>query len=220
MRSLLLQMITETFRKMSKNIALRTSFENHFFATLETFRDSQLKRLSPDDRQKIVLVHQRCSLNVRCFNSQLTTATENAFMKSNREAKKEAREKRDDTPMDTSPEAKVTEVLDRRLKQLGILGKKSRSKSQNHRSVTPTVGPDVVHLVALIIPHLVALIIPQSLGRALPETRPVALQERTTRKRKQLDSIPNFRDDLTQKTMYPPSQRVREEEAEESNNCF
>ena len=137
MKSLLLQRIAETSRKMSENIPHRTALENDFFATLETSRDSQLNRLSPNDSQKIALVHQRYALNVRSFNSQLTTATENAFMKSNREAKKEARKKKDDTPMDTSPEAKVIDVLDRRLKQLGILGKKSRSRSRDRRSGTP-----------------------------------------------------------------------------------
>ena len=65
-----------------------------------------------------------------------------AFLKMKRNAEKEAKKKRADTPMDTSPDARVMDFLDQHLKQLGLglIRRKSRSNSpasSKSRSATP-----------------------------------------------------------------------------------
>ena len=57
-----------------------------------------------------------------------------------RNAEKEAKKKRADTPMDTSPDARVMDILDQHLKQLGLIRRKSWSNSpasSKSRSATP-----------------------------------------------------------------------------------
>ena len=60
---------------------------------------------------------------------------ENSFIKSKRAAEKKANKKKaEDTDMDTAHEARVIDVLDQRLKQLGLIGRKSRSRSKKNHS--------------------------------------------------------------------------------------
>ena len=87
------------------------------------------------DEESVAIINSRYSLNVHSFYSQLAIARENAFLKVKREAEKEAKKKRDAaTPMDVAPDARVIDVLDHRQKQLGLIGKKSRSRSDSSNS--------------------------------------------------------------------------------------
>ena len=89
---------------------------------LESSQDSQLKLIAPEDEEKISIIKQRFSFNVSSFHSQLAISRENAFMKSKRAAEKEAVKKKSvDTVIDTSADALVVDVLDHRLKQLGLI---------------------------------------------------------------------------------------------------
>ncbi len=100
--------------------------------TLQCSRDAQLKLLSDEDNEEsVAIINDRHSLNVRSFYSQLAVAR---FLKSEREADKEARKKHANTPMDTAPEARVVDVVDQRFKELGLIGRKSRSDSPGSSS--------------------------------------------------------------------------------------
>ena len=67
-------------------------------------------------------------------------------MKSKRAAEKEAAKKKaDDMAMDTSPDARVVDVLDQRLKQLGLIGKRSRSRSKKSHSRSSSSGMHISH---------------------------------------------------------------------------
>ena len=69
------------------------------------------------------------------YQEKIGISRENAFMKSKRAAEKEAAKKKaDDTAMDTSADARVVDVPDQRLKQLGLIGKKSNSGSRSFSS--------------------------------------------------------------------------------------
>lgn len=72
--------------------------------------------------------------NVSSFYSQLAIARENAFLKMKREAEREAKKRNSATPMDVAPDARVIDVLDQRLKQLGLIGRKSKSRSRSTSS--------------------------------------------------------------------------------------
>ena len=103
MNALLVQRITEVSRKKSESLAHQATL---LLKSLQTSRDLQLKRLSPDDHEKIPNVQQGHSLNIQYLYSQLAITS---FLKSKREADKEAKRK---TPMDTAPDARVIDVLD------------------------------------------------------------------------------------------------------------
>ena len=133
MNSLLSLRIDEISRKMSDIRSRKASLENDLLTTLKSSRDTQLNMLSGDEHS-ISVVNSRYSLNVHCFYSHLAIARENAFLKSKREAEKEAKKRNIASQMDTSPEVRVIDVLDQRLKQLGLIGKKARSDSSNSRS--------------------------------------------------------------------------------------
>lgn len=131
MNSLLLLRIKELSRKMSDLKSRKASLEKDVLITLKSSRDTQLSLVSCDE-ESVAIINSRHSLNVRSFYSQLAIARENAFLKVKREAEKEAKKKRDvATPMDVAPDARVIDVLDQRLKQLGLIGKKSRSRSDS-----------------------------------------------------------------------------------------
>ena len=87
--------------------------------TLESARDSQLQQIPTDseDIGRISIVKQRFALNVSSFHSQLAISRENAFLKRKRAAEKETKKRQADAAMDTTPEARVIDVLDQRLKQ-------------------------------------------------------------------------------------------------------
>ena len=114
MNSLLALRITEFSRKMSKSRSQKTALEKDLLTTLQSSRDAQLKLLSADDEVNIALVNQSHSLNVLCFYSQLAVTREYPFLKMKRIAEKEAKKKSADTPMDTSPDARVMDILDQR----------------------------------------------------------------------------------------------------------
>ena len=95
--------------------------EADLLKTLESSQDSQLKLIAPED-EKNSIIKQQILFNVSSFHSQLAISRENAFMKSKRAAEKEAAKKKAvDTAMDTSADARVVDVLDQRLKQLGLI---------------------------------------------------------------------------------------------------
>ena len=49
--------------------------------TLESSRDSQLKFVSPENREEIAIIMQRHGMNIHSFYSQLAFSRENAFIK-------------------------------------------------------------------------------------------------------------------------------------------
>ena len=95
----------EISRKKSETLVHKTSLEKELLKTLESSRDSQLKLLSPEDQDMITVIKKRHTANVHCFHSQLAISRENACIKSVRAAEKEAKKKKGDTAMDTSPDA-------------------------------------------------------------------------------------------------------------------
>ena len=99
--------------------------------TLKSARDSQLRQIPAEDISRISIVKQRFAFNVSSFHSQLAISRENAFLKQKRASEKEAKKRQADAvaAMDTTPKARVIDVLDQRLKQLGLIGRKSRSSS-------------------------------------------------------------------------------------------
>ena len=135
MNLLLLLRIKELSRKKSDLKSRKASLEKDVLITLKSSRDTQLSLVSCDE-ESIAIINSRHSLNVCSFYSQLAIARENAFLKVKREAEKEAKKKKRDvaTPMDVAPDARVIDVLDQRLKQLGLIGKKSRSRSDSSNS--------------------------------------------------------------------------------------
>ena len=120
---------------MSDLKSRKASLEKDVLITLKSSRDTQLSLVSCDE-ESVAIINSRHSLNVRSFYIQIAIARENAFLKAKREAEKEAKKKkRDDaTLMDVTPDARVIDVLDQRLKQLGLIGKKSRSDSSSRSS--------------------------------------------------------------------------------------
>ena len=127
--ALLMQRIAEISRKKSETLARKGSLESDFVKTLESSRDSQLLMIPSEDHHSISVVKQRFAFNLSNFYSQLAISRENAFFKAKRAAEKEAKKKNPATAMDTSPDARVIDVLDQRLKQLGLIGRKSKSPS-------------------------------------------------------------------------------------------
>ena len=93
--------------------------------TLESARDSQFQQIPIEDIGSISSVKQRFPLNVSSFHSQLAISRESAFLKRKRAAEREAKKRQADAAMDTTPEARVIDALDQRLKQLGLIGRKS-----------------------------------------------------------------------------------------------
>ena len=133
--ALLSQRIAEISRKSSETLAHRNAVEADLLKTLESSRDSQLKLIAPEDVEKISIVKQRFAFNVSSFYSQLAISRENSFMKSKRAAEKKTKKKKaEETAMDTSPDARVIDVLDQRLKQLGLISRRSSSRSKKSRS--------------------------------------------------------------------------------------
>ena len=137
MNALLRHRIGEISRKISESKTRITSLEREFLSILQNSRDAQLRLLSEEDTDKISIVQQRYSINVKNFYSQLAISRENFFLRSKREAdKKEAKRRQEaTTPMDTAPEARVVDVLDQRLRQLGLIGRKSRPSSPSSSSL-------------------------------------------------------------------------------------
>ena len=137
MNALLRHRITEISRKISESKTRIISLEREFLSVLQNSRDAQLRLLSEEDTDKISIVQQRYSLNVKNFYSQLAISRENFFLRSKREAdKKEAKRRQEAmTPMDTAPEARVVDVLDQRLRQLGLIGRKPRPSSPSSSSM-------------------------------------------------------------------------------------
>ena len=133
MNSLLLLRIKELSRKMSDLKSRKASLEKDVLTTLKSSRDTQLSLVSSDE-ESVAIINSRYSLNIHSFYSQLAIARENAFLKVKREAEKEAKKRDAATPMDVAPDAQVIDVLDHRLKQLGLIGKKSRSRSDSSNS--------------------------------------------------------------------------------------
>ena len=127
--ALLSQRIAETSRKKYEFLVQKAAIEKDLVKSLESYRDLQLKFLSPENREAVAVIKQRHDLNIRSFYSQLAMSRENAFFKATQTAEKEAKKKKEDTAMDTSPDARVIDVLDQRLKQLGIIGRESRVSS-------------------------------------------------------------------------------------------
>ena len=137
MNALLRHRIEEISRKIAESKTRITSLEQEFLSVLQSSRDAQLRLLSSEDTDKISIVNHRYSLNVKNFYSQLAISRENNFLRSKRDAdKKEAKRRQDAmTPMDTAPETRVVEVLDHRLRQLGLIGRKSRPSSPSSSSL-------------------------------------------------------------------------------------
>ena len=137
MNALLRHRIEEISRKISESKTKITSLEREFLSLLQNSRDAQLRLLSEEDSDKISVVNQRYSLNVKNFYSQLAISRENDFFRSKREAdKKEAKRRQEaTTPMDSAPEVRVVDVLDQRLRQLGLIGRKSRPNSPSSSSM-------------------------------------------------------------------------------------
>ena len=131
MFSLLQHRIEEISRKVQESKTRKVLLEKEFLLSMETSSNAQLKLLTEEEVDKIAIVKQRHTLNVRSFYSQLAIARENDFLKSKREAKKKEDKKQAATPTDTAPEAQVIDVLDQRLRQLGLIGKNSRSISKS-----------------------------------------------------------------------------------------
>ena len=129
MNSLLDLRISETSRKLSESLAQKASLERDFLKVLQDSRDAQLKLLPEEDADSMAIINQRHSLNIRSFYSQLAIARENAFLRAKKEADKKAKKQDDDASMDTAPEVRVVDILDACLKQLGLIGRKSRSDS-------------------------------------------------------------------------------------------
>ena len=129
MNSLLALRISETSRKLSESVTQKASLERVFLKVLQDSRDAQLKLLPEEDADSVAIINQRHSLNIRSFYSQLAIARENSFFRAKREADKKAKKQNTVTPMDTAPEARVVDVLDQRLRQLGLIGRRSRSDS-------------------------------------------------------------------------------------------
>ena len=129
MISLLDLRISETSRKLSESLAQKASLERDFLKVLQDSRDAQLKLLPEEDADSMAIINQRHSLNIRSFYSQLAIARENAFLRAKKEADKKAKKQDADASMDTAPEVRVVDILDARLKQLGLIGRKSRSDS-------------------------------------------------------------------------------------------
>ena len=128
--ALLAQRIAEISRKKSELLVHKTTLEKDMLKTLESSRDSQLKFVSPENREKITIIMQRHGMDIHNFYSHLALSRENAFIKATRAAEKEAKKKmKEDTAMDTSPDVRVIDVLDQRLEQLGLIGRKFRSSS-------------------------------------------------------------------------------------------
>ena len=141
--ALLMQRLAEISRKISEIQVRKQSLESDLMKTLESARDSQLQQIPSEDIGRISIVKQRFALNVSSYHSQLAISRENAFLKQKRAAEKEAKKRLADAAMDTTPEARVIDVLDQRLKQLGLIGKKSRSsspKSGTSRSRSSSLG--------------------------------------------------------------------------------
>ena len=138
--ALLSQRIAEISRKKSETLAHRNAVETDLLKSLSSSRDSQLQQIASEDEEKISIVKQRFAFNVSSFYSQLSISRENSFMKLKRAAEKEANKKKAEaTAMDTSPDARVIDVLDQRLKQLGLIGK-ARSRSKKSRSRSSSSG--------------------------------------------------------------------------------
>ena len=122
MKSLLKHRIEEISRKMSESKTQKAVLEREFLLSLQNCRDAQLKLFTEEEVDKIAIVNQRHILTVRSFYTQLAIVRENDFFRSRREAKKkEAKKQEASTPMDTAPEARVVDVLDQRLRQLGLI---------------------------------------------------------------------------------------------------
>ena len=120
---------------LTETLAHRKVVEVELLKTLESSHDSQLKIIAPENEEEISIVKQRFAFNVSSFYSQLAISRENSFTNSRRAAEKvDAKKKADDLAMDTSPDARVVNVLDQRLKQLGLIGKKSKSSQSPSRS--------------------------------------------------------------------------------------
>lgn len=92
--------IDEISRKMSDIRSCIVFLENDLLTTLKTSCDTQFSMLSGDE-QSISDVNSRHSLNVHCFYNHLAIARDNAFIKSKREAEKEAKKKNTASQMDT-----------------------------------------------------------------------------------------------------------------------
>lgn len=127
--ALLMQRIAEISRKKSETLARKGSLESDFVKSLESSRDSQLMMIPPEDHNSISIVKKRFASNLDNFYSQLAISRENAFFKAKRVAEKEAKKKNTATAMDIAPDVRVIDVLDQRLKQLGLIGRKSRTPS-------------------------------------------------------------------------------------------
>ena len=114
---------------MSDVKSRKVSLEKDLLITLKSPRDTHISLVSCD-KERVAIVNSRYSFNVHSFYRR-----EHTFLKTKREAEKEAKKKRDDaTLMDVAQDARVIDVLDECLKQLGLIGKKSRSDSSNSQS--------------------------------------------------------------------------------------
>ena len=88
MLSLLQHRIEEIPRKVQESKTRKALIEKEFLLSMQTSSNAQLKLLTEEEVDKIAIVKQRHTLNVRSFYSQLAIARENDFLRSKREAKK------------------------------------------------------------------------------------------------------------------------------------
>ena len=143
-QSLLRHRIHETARKIQETHSKKRSLEQKMFSTFDSAREAQIKALSDDANPKaLATIESRHAANFEFFQAQLSIARENAFIKASKEAEKSEKKKLQEAAMDTAPELRVEEVIDQRLRQLGILEeRKPRPKSKSKRSKSsPSSSP-------------------------------------------------------------------------------
>ena len=138
--SLLQHQTRETTRKIVETQSKKLDIEKNILSVFEVTKTAQINALSEGDEFSRSMIEARYRMNLSFYHSQLTLTRENAFLKATNEADKK---KPKQSAMDTAPEMRVEDVIDQRLKQLGLINKdRSRSKAKLKRSMKPTISPD------------------------------------------------------------------------------
>ena len=91
--ALLAQRIAEISRKKSELLVHKATLEKDALKTLESSRDSQLKFVSPENREEIAIIMQRHGMNIHNFYSQLALSRENTFIKATQAAEKKVKKR-------------------------------------------------------------------------------------------------------------------------------
>ena len=141
--SLLQHRTRETTRKIVETQSKKLDIEKNILSVFEVTKTAQINALSEGDEFSRSMIEARYRMNLSFYHSQLTLTRENAFLKATNEADKKKRQLLKQSAMDTAPEMRVEDVIDQRLKQLGLINKdRSRSKAKLKRSMKPTIFPD------------------------------------------------------------------------------